>query len=331
MDQGLNVFDAAHQLVRRSAAQHRQVGAAVHAVGGNVPVEHRQPRARQRQAQALLAQAQRLLGLLAFGDVLEGTEQAHRLAVFEHRLALGPHHAFVAIGGDQREFEVVRRAVQDRVVDRRLNDRPCLRRIEVDAAEQLELGLGPELVNAIDLFGPLDLVRREIELPAADPGERAHALAQVGRALFGLAAGHALGDVHVRADDAHRRARSVAFDHHRAAERPDPVAALVAQAHFTLVEIGFAGEVPGHRRVQWRTVFAVHEAAPLGLAIRHVLQGVAKHRAFACVDREPAAGHVQVPQPEITTAQREFQQLGTACALGRRLGRQIAQVFRLLL
>ena len=238
---------------------------------------------------------------------------------------------FAALRGDKRQFEVPGCSVKFCLVDRRQEDRARGRCVEVDVAEQLEGGARRHFVNAVDLVGPVDLAAFQVELPATDPGQGAHALLQRGRALRRLAFGHTLADVHVRADDAHRRARRVTLDHHRAAEHPDPVAGPMAQARFALVECRLARQVPRQRRVQRAPALGVHEAAPFGLAVCRVLQGVAEHGAFARIRREPAAGHVQVPEPEVTAPQREFQQLGTALALGRRLHGEIVQLFGLLL
>ena len=139
----------------------------------------------RHELQAALAVERRTLGQVALGHVLKGAEQAHDLSALEHPFALRSHHQAPPFGGDKRQLQIPRAAVGQRGVDRAPDQRSGFGRIELDRCGRVEFGGRVELVDAVDLFGPEHPRGREVELPAADPGERTRALQKVARTLDG--------------------------------------------------------------------------------------------------------------------------------------------------
>ena len=309
----------------RQAPHHRQIGAAIDPAGDDVPVEHRHARARQRQRQPLFAELQRGLAALSLGDVLEGTEEPHRLAVDPHRFALGAHRERPAAGGDEGQLQVVGRAGLDCGLDRAQQDRPRRRRVELDVRQQFERRARLDLVNPVHLIGPDDLAGLDVELPAADPGQGPHALQQVGGALQGLAVAHAVGDVHVGADDSHRRAERIPLGHDSAAEHPDPVTLPMPHAVLALVERRLPLQVRHDRGIQRRPVVGVHQFAPGRHVVASLLRRQPQQGVLAFVDADSVGRHVQGPQAQVAAAQHDLEHLRAALALGRGLRRQALQ------
>jgi hypothetical protein len=109
---------------------------------------------------------ERHLRPLALGDVLQGAAQAHDAALLDHGATGRAHPLLDPARAGERQFEVVRRAGGQRLMQRRLDPRPRLA-VESLEARRGERRLTVEPVDSVGLFRPAPGSGDRIELPAA--------------------------------------------------------------------------------------------------------------------------------------------------------------------
>ena len=179
--QVVRVDTALPQFCRVGAAVLGMTEQAVHPgvperrLAAEVPVPDADAAAVGGQRHALVGKLQRDPLGDAFGHVLKGADQPHRLAVCELGRADGAHPDALAIGADQRQLQVPGLAGGDGRLHGRIDQRAGFGRVELDGAFQLGLVAGLDAVDAAGFVGPDKLLLHEVEFPTADAGQLAGA------------------------------------------------------------------------------------------------------------------------------------------------------------
>jgi hypothetical protein len=184
------VFGQAHSRLRTPYLHTCRIPAQELSIVVGQPEPHRKEV--EDPLQHVLAIAQLLLRPLALGDVLKRAIETNRLAIAALGFAQDVHPDVPAPRGHQREFEIERGARVDGGLYGGGDDRPRFRGVELDPLGNRRLGGGIDLMDAVDLLGPVKGLRVPIQLPSADfrqppgLGEQVARIAQVLPGLRGL-------------------------------------------------------------------------------------------------------------------------------------------------
>jgi len=116
----------------------------------------------------LVRLAQPLLETLVAGDVLERAPEAHHPPALDDRPAHGAHPLFLAGDAHEGEFQIVRGAARDRLVQGLLDPDSRLAGEAVEAHRR-RIRLAGDAVDAERLVGPVAFAGCGVEVPA-EPG-----------------------------------------------------------------------------------------------------------------------------------------------------------------
>ncbi len=121
-----------------------------------------------QQMQALKLGLQLHFGQLAGGHILQGPAHAHHLPVLHHRVRDGAHPFVLALRIDEFEFQIIGRAVRQRLLQGSLDEPARFAGVELQAELHVGLGQRVDAMDAGNLRRPAAVAGGRVEFPTAD-------------------------------------------------------------------------------------------------------------------------------------------------------------------